>query len=175
MAARMSMASLITRLRMLIHDPAGSAQQFTDDELQAVLDSHRRSTRYAELTPVETITSGGSTQYLEYSAGVGDWEEDEILTNGSWATLTPATNDRVVGRWTFSAHQAAPVLITGKYYDLAGAAGELWETKAAALASTFSFSADGASYQRNQQYEHALAQAERCKRRAWPVVAEMRV
>lgn len=42
-------------------------------------------------------------------------------------------------------------------YDLNQVASELWMEKAAALASVYSFSADGASFQRAQLYDHAVA------------------
>jgi hypothetical protein len=44
-------------------------------------------------------------------------------------------------------------------YDMALAAAEIWEEKSAAIASNFAFDADGASFQKQQQYEHYVAQA----------------
>lgn len=42
-------------------------------------------------------------------------------------------------------------------YDLNQVASEVWMEKAAALANVYSFSADGASFQRAQLYDHAVA------------------
>ena len=44
-------------------------------------------------------------------------------------------------------------------YDLHAAAGDIWEEKAAALATAFDFTADGATYNRSQQYDMMMRQA----------------
>ena len=46
-------------------------------------------------------------------------------------------------------------------YDLNAAAAEGWRWKAARAAERFSFSADGASYNRDQIYQHCMEQAKR--------------
>lgn len=51
-------------------------------------------------------------------------------------------------------------------YDLNGAAAELWEARAGLLAGNFDFTADGATYNRRQAYENAVAQARRYRSRA---------
>jgi len=43
-------------------------------------------------------------------------------------------------------------------YDLHSAAAAIWEEKAAAYAPKFDFTADGASYSRDQQHDHAMQQ-----------------
>jgi hypothetical protein len=44
-------------------------------------------------------------------------------------------------------------------YDLHAAASDLWAEKAGALAGAFDFSADGATFNRSQAYDHARRQA----------------
>lgn len=44
-------------------------------------------------------------------------------------------------------------------YDLHAAAADIWDEKAALLASRFDFSADGGNYSRSQEYEQAMKQA----------------
>ena len=44
-------------------------------------------------------------------------------------------------------------------YDLHAAAGDIWEEKAAALATAFDFTADGATYNRSQQFDMMMRQA----------------
>ena len=44
-------------------------------------------------------------------------------------------------------------------YDINAAAADVWQEKAAAITEDFDFSADGASYQRSQKYQHALEMA----------------
>jgi hypothetical protein len=62
-------------------------------------------------------------------------------------------------------------------YDLHAAAADIWEEKAAALATQFDFASDEQSFKRSQQYEMAMKQARnhRSRRRpktfsgvAWP-------
>ncbi|MCX7670395.1 MAG: hypothetical protein N2439_10020, partial [Anaerolineae bacterium] len=124
MAVRATMADLITRIRLLINDPAGASQVFTDQQVQDALDRHRTEVRYLTLTAAETITAG-AVDYLDYYADVGDWEADEALYDGAYALLTPSAADRLTGHWTFAASQPPPVLITGKHYDVYAAAADL--------------------------------------------------
>jgi len=44
-------------------------------------------------------------------------------------------------------------------YDLNRAAARIWQEKAAALSTNYDYSADGASLQRSQPYQHAMQQA----------------
>lgn len=44
-------------------------------------------------------------------------------------------------------------------YDLAAAASEVWTEKANAVSDNFDFTADGATYHKEQQYKHRLSQA----------------
>jgi len=53
-------------------------------------------------------------------------------------------------------------------YDLAAAAADIWEEKAAALSEEVDASIDGASITRSQAYEHAAAQARRYRGRSRP-------
>jgi hypothetical protein len=113
MAARASMTELITRIRGLIHDPAGTSTTFTDQEIQDALDTWRDETRYLELMPLETLAPTGII-YRDYVAERGAWEADEILVDAAYEPLTPATADRLTGRWTFDDDTPPPVYLTGK-------------------------------------------------------------
>ena len=53
-------------------------------------------------------------------------------------------------------------------YDLNGAAADIWEEKAAAVAACYTFQADGASYQRSNLFDQYMRQAQRCRSRAVP-------
>ncbi len=126
MAARASMADLIGRLRRMIGDPAASAV-WTDEELQDALDARRRDVRYEQLTVAETVQPGGQVVWLDWWAQDGDWESDAKLYGPTYAELTPATSDYLTGHWTFAAHQAGPVYVVGKTYDMPGAAADVLE------------------------------------------------
>ena len=51
-------------------------------------------------------------------------------------------------------------------YDLYLAASNIWAEKAAILSSQFSFSADGASFQIGQQYDHAMTLSDRFRQQS---------
>lgn len=149
--ARASMASLITQIRTMVYDPAGDSQTFSDDEIQSFLDEHQTEVRYASLTPVETIQSGGTVVYLTYRAPWGWWEDSVSLVDGDYDTLTPDSEDLQVGRWTFAEDTDEPVYIVGYRYDVYGAAVDLLTVWAARYRETFDFTADGLTVRRNQQ------------------------
>ena len=112
----------------MIQDQPGDRQIWDDDDLQDALDNHRRETRYARLREIETIQPNGSVQFLNYAAGVGQWEKGASLTDASFNILTTGiTEDLLTGRWTFDAMPNRPVKVTGWYYDLSGAAAEIVE------------------------------------------------
>ena len=74
--ARATMATLITRLRTQIHDTAGTAQVFADDELQELLDSRRVDIYDEPMLSIPQVSSGGTVTYYEFAArGYGDLED----------------------------------------------------------------------------------------------------
>lgn len=154
MPVRTSMADLIARVRRYIGDPAGTSQYFADEDVQDQLDEHRFTARYAPLMAAPTLQQGALYNYLDYYASVGNWESDEQLTWVNFATLTPATADRISGHWTFdlpAPGEYPPVYITGKFYDLNATAADLLEQWAAFLASTtYDTTADGLTFRRSQ-------------------------
>lgn len=168
---RPSMAALITQVRLLIADPAGSGQAFSDDEIQTALDRYQTVVRYAPLHPEPTLLPTGVAEYRDYFANRGDWEADEQLVDASWNTLTPATSDRQTGHWTFaSPGQNPPVYIVGKTYDLYAAAADLLEAWAAKLKLEYDFSTDGQSFQRSLKVKAMLLLAREYRRLQLPTI-----
>ncbi|MBX6770878.1 MAG: hypothetical protein IRY83_04080 [Chloroflexi bacterium] len=166
------MVELIARTRLLIGDPAGAEQTFTDDEVQAALDRYQTVVRYAPLHPEPTPLPTGLVEYRDYYAGLGDWEADEQLYDAAWTALTPVTSDRLTGHWTFaSPGQNPPLFILGKVYDVYGAAADLLEQWAAKVKQEFDFSTDGQSFQRSQKLRALLDLAREYRRRQRPSVA----
>ena len=166
MAIRASMSDLIAKTRLLIGDPAGATQQFTDQTVQDQLDRHRTDVRYELLTPLVTL-SPTSFEYLDYYSKDGYWESDYTLLGPGYVDLTSSTT--AVELLTDTAHftfavgsgpgQIPPVFLAGKTYDVYGASADLLEMWAALLARAFAFSADGGSFQRNQQTPALLSLA----------------
>lgn len=163
MTVRLSMADLIARVRLLIHDAAGAGQVFDDQAVQDALDAHRIDVRYLELEAVVTLAPTG-TQYLDYYADRGAWEADETLLDGGYNTLVPDTADRLTGHWTFAASQNPPVYIVGKSYDVYATAADLLEAWAAREKLSFDVDADGARFKRSQKAARLLELAQTYRR-----------
>ncbi len=167
------MADLITRVRLLINDPAGASPVFSDQEVQDALDRHRSDVRYLELTPAETVAPGGAVSYLDYYADRGDWEADEALYDSTYAALAPSASDRLTGHWTFAADTDPPVYLVGKSYDVYAAAADLLEAWAAREKMAFDFDADGQGFKRSQKVQMLLAMAREYRRQQRPVSVGM--
>ena len=170
--ARTTMSSLIDRVRRLVNDPAGADEVWTDDEIQEWLDAHRDEVIEVELAYATQLISG-VTVVLEYAAEMGDWEDDAALTDANGGTLTPDSENLVVGRWSFDTHQQPPIYLTGRSYDVYAAAADAMEARAAQVALAFDFSADGATYHRSQQGEALLRLAKQYRGRSRVTVARM--
>ena len=183
MAVRSTCLTLIHRLRRYAGDPYSHTQFFSDDDLQDILDRHRIPWRQWELTPERTMTQGGIWSFTDYFARgeggavqIGDWELGYALQWGDWSSLTPATSDENTGHWTFNLAapgQMPPVFITGYSYDLAGAAVECWESRAASLWAKFDATSQGMTARRSQMYDHCCDRAEHFRMQQEPQIAQL--
>ena len=162
------MAELISTLRKLTN---ASASDFTDDQVQEFLDARRVEVRRARL--VTTPDSNG--EYHDYYSAFGNWEQDAVIEDGAGNAVTPTTSEWLVGHWGFTSNTPPPLFITGKAYDVYGAAADLLEAWAARVVLEFDFEADGASYKRHQKQKALLTLATQYRRLSWPqVVAQHR-
>ena len=167
--ARVTMATLITRTRVLIGDPVGASQQFSDDQVQDALDAHRTDARQGRLIPQPTYSAPGSYAfYYDYYAPLPAWESDWIIQDATRTTVVPATSDEITGHFTFTVQRIPPLYITGKAYDRYGAAVDLIEAWSGAVATQFDFSTDQQDFSRSQKQKGLLALADVYRRRAWP-------
>ena len=196
MPVRSTMTALITKVRLMVADPAGASQQFDDQTIQDYLDETRDDIRYLALSIAPTIANTASTSnqpetiYADYySDGYQWWESDVVLqgtnttTGVSWIVLTPAASDYIVGHWQFELTpfvngtvpgQYPPVFCTGKVYDLNSVAATLIDLKVVALAAcSFDFSSDGQSFRRSQVIDALCKAADGYRRKAKPKVAKM--
>jgi len=172
--SRGSMADLITRLRFMIGDPwiAGTppTSTFTDNQLQDALDHHRTDVIQDRLIGRLTFTTSGA-EWLDYQARWGFWEDDVLIADSTWAEVTPDTADLLTGHWTFTASEIPPLFITGKAYDLYGAAVEIleaWQGIVRTAGEIVSFSEDGQSFTRAAKGTGIAALAEEYRRKALP-------
>jgi hypothetical protein len=157
--ARDSLLPIISRVRDLIDDPGGEGQAFNDAAIAEALDGRKVEARYMPLTEIPTFRPGGVTEYLQFVAPLGNWEEGAEVVNSSYVPLTPETIDLVTGRWSFLTEPRLPVMLSGFTHDLHGAAGDLLLTRATKEACAYDVSADGLNLSRSQKAEAYRQQA----------------
>jgi len=192
---RNTMADLITKVRLMINDPAGASQQFTDGQIQDALDSYVEVVRYLPLTIAPSIVNTASTNNLPstifadyYSEGYTWWEGDAVIqgqvlpSGASWKVLTPTSSDYLTGNWTFEVDvfntgtipgQMSPVFITGKCYDIYAASADLLEFWSATLVGAYDVTVDGQVLRRSQLPQAKLTMAQYYRRRSKPRIAHV--
>lgn len=172
---RGTMVDLIARTRLLIGDPSGASQQFTDDNIQDFLDETREDVQYEVLDAKPTFTTTGLL-WNDYYSTYEHWEQGETLIWSNFATLTPITPtiaDRIIGHWAFN-NQLPPVMIAGKAFDLWNVAANLLEMRAAGQAfNLFNMTIDGRNLQLNQIVQSWLTLAKQYRSRARPRVVRI--
>ena len=192
MAVRTTMASLITKVRSLINDPAGGSQVWQDQDIQDQLDRTRFDIRYEQLTPGPTILNAASTNnqpgviWADYYSRYQWWEDDVVLqgvnvgTSAAWIVLTPAASENFYGHWQFETSvftigtvpgQYPPVFATGKSFDVYMAAANLLEMWAAKYALSYAFTADGQTFHREQVLANLTKMAQTYRAQARVVTA----
>ena len=194
MSVRPTMSQLISRVRLLIGDPAGPNQQFADQDVQDTLDEAVDFLRYEPLKIAPTIVNTASTNnqaqtiFINYFSTYQWWEQDAVVLGYSggaaWVVLTPSQVDYINGHWWFEPAanefttptvpgQLPPVFATGKVYDVYSAAADLLDIWAGTLAAAYHISANGKSLHREQMFEHKMKLAARYRMNAKPKVAKL--
>jgi hypothetical protein len=196
MAVRTSMNQIITRIRLMIFDPAGTNQFFQDQDIQDSCDECVEFIRYEPLAIAPTIINTASTNnqpsviFIEYLSRYQWWEQDAVVqginipTNAAWVVLTPSQVDYINGRFWFepSANeftaptipgQYPPVFCTGKVHDIYAASAVLLDFWGAALASKYDVTADGQTMRRSQLMLAKMTLAEQYRRKAKPKATQM--
>jgi hypothetical protein len=163
MAARVSMTTIISKIRELINDT--SSATWTDDQIQDTADRRRVRANYHQLIAEPTKTTSG-TSYLTFTAPFGDWETDAQLYDGTYATDTADTEDHLAGRWTFVAEPDYPMYLVGWSHDVYGVAADLLEMELSNLGRQYDFAADGGSYTRSQKYQNLRLLADQYRNRS---------
>lgn len=164
MTVRSTMASIISRIRILINDPPGASQQFTDQTIQDVLDDSRVDVSNQALTAYPTY-SGSTISYFDYYSSGGSWEDGYILKQYLTVTVTPSSVEPIVGHFTFAASTLPPVFITGNYHDCYRAAADLLERRAAMWTTAYNANTDGQSMSRSQVMPALLKLADSYRRK----------
>jgi hypothetical protein len=163
---RTGMDDLITVVRGLIHDPA-TGGLFSDLDIQQALDRYRSDEFYVQLaSPWETaIDENGqpNTTWKHFYAPHQSWDKDWTLYGPSRLPLDPEAEnvvaDELNGLWTFpDGHTKFYVLLTGRNYDIYGAAVLLLKRAVAGLVDDFDVrTPEGTSMTRSQKSAQRLA------------------
>lgn len=181
MAARDGMSDLITRLRGMTD--AGTADYtlaggtyWTDDQLQSVLD-RRRMDVYREKLITQEEYSNGTAFYHNYyfcesdverlASGTVAWRVENsagsVMGTGSYTANYDSTHIR------FAADQGGSAYwLSYRKYDIERAAADVWEQKAASVASRFDIKTDNHDLKRSQLRASYLQMAQIHKGRAKP-------
>lgn len=164
---RSTMTSLVTRVRLLVGDPAGAAQFYADDTVQDALDEHRLDVRYYSLVTKPTFEVGQAAEWHDYydQRYRGAWEDDVVFASSSYAALTPDTSENLTGHWAFTLSQPPPVYLSGKTYDVYAAAADLVEQRASRVMLDFDVTSDRQSVLRSQKHKMLLEQAKTLRKK----------
>ena len=177
-AGRAGMSDLISRWRRMVDD--GGTAVWTADEAQELLDTFRTDVYGHELTPAPQHVSG-TTVFKVHLAAFENLETAASGTagfrlydaNGS-AISSGFTADYLRGIFTFAADQRGSArYVDARSYDLNAAAAAGWREWMASKASLYRFSADGASYDRNQWFAHCAQMAAYYDRLSKPSVTTL--
>ena len=176
--ARATMTDLIARLRRLLGEPASAdpdcPSAWSDNDLQTALDQHRVEVRYLPMAPEETVSPGGAISYLDFhSVPYRNWESSPVLTDATGTVLTASASELETGHFTFATSQLLGVRITGKSYDLYGAAADVLEMHAASVAGRYDFKSGDQSFSRSQHHKHLLGLVEAYRRKQRPRTVTM--
>ncbi|MBI4496850.1 MAG: hypothetical protein HY689_02985 [Chloroflexi bacterium] len=187
MTARSGMAVLIDQVRTLTQASTaeytlGTASFWDDDHVQELLDGHRVDVYRELLTPIPKHVGGGSIQWLEYRSQFRNLEQTDggtavfIVEDSTGADSGTAnwTADYQRGIVTFTADQrGTSYFLTGRAYDLYGAAADLLTAWAAREKLQFDFSTDGQRFHRSQKVKMLMQMAVEYRRQQWPRTAAM--
>ncbi len=165
--ARSGMADIVSDLRAMTDASAedyevAGVPYWTDAQLQRILDKHRTDLKWSEMEAQEEASGA----YLDYSVGFGNLESTAGAfavqdVNGNDISSSLYSVDYQRGVITFlSDTGGTQYFVTGRSYDLEGAAAEVWKMKQSHYASAVNFSTKVHTIARSQLYEHAREMAE---------------
>jgi hypothetical protein len=148
--ARASMADLISLVRTQFLNDVGSVL-FTDDQIQAALDTHRLDVFQLRLDVADDVQPNQYIYWKDFYAELNWFEADAQLQDHNFQYVTADVAEPLIGHWHFNASQIIPLYVTGKHYDVYGAAVDLlmwWKSK---LKLEVDFMDSGRTYQRMQR------------------------
>lgn len=165
MAVRTSMTEIISFLRVMVGDTA-APQEFSDQNIQDICDQDRSWWRIVPLDAVHSIAPGGILTFKDFYASTGTFENDVILQDNVWNTVTPATSDLSEGHWTFTVQPLWPIYLTGKLYDMNAIAADICEMWAARFVKKHDNESGQFKNTRGQWHNHMVRQARMFRQQA---------
>lgn len=174
MPLRSTMSALIYQTRLMIGDPSGINQVFTDQDIQDAMDMYQFWERYVLLNKQASIQPGGKRIWTDFFADANNWEADVQLVDANYNVLTPTTSDFIIGHWTFSAGVSTGVVwLVGKSYDINASAADVLDMWIGKLKLGYDFKAQGVEYSRSQRIAALQEMADRYRAKAIPMSINM--
>ena len=136
-------------------------EYWSDEEIQRVLDRHKREYIH-ELMDAQPTYESGTTVFKQYLLGATNVEGGTVVfrVEDTAGTVSGYTVDYTRGIVTFSTDQSGKAFYwSGFAYDLDAAAADIWRMKAAHATELVDFSTDGHSVKRSQQAQQYLTMA----------------
>ena len=136
-------------------------EYWSDEEIQRVLDRHKREYIH-ELMDAQPTYESGTTVFKQYLLGATNVEGGTVVfrVEDTAGTVSGYTVDYTRGIVTFSTDQSGKAFYwSGFAYDLDAAAADIWRMKASHVAGLVDFSTDGHSVKRSQQAQAYLNMA----------------
>lgn len=130
--ARSTMVDLITLMRtQFLNDP--DSVVFSDDQIQAAYDAHRKDVFQLKLEVADDIQPTGVIFWRDFYADINWWENGVQLQDHNFHYVTAdSLVEPLIGHWQFTASQIIPVYATGRYFDVYATAVDLlmwWKSK----------------------------------------------
>jgi hypothetical protein len=184
---RTTMTNLIAELRGMTN--AGSADYtiagatyWTYEQLQNILDRHRKEVVRDELEELEEVGVGGTLITTRYYSHYGNYESMSgttlfYLQNAAGSAVATATYtpDYFRGEVVFTSNTlGSAYYLTGRSYNMNAAAADVWERKASQAASAaYSWSTDNMRVDKSGLRKEALEQARYYRSLAGPTSVTM--
>jgi hypothetical protein len=158
---RATMTDLILELRGMseagVNDYTVAGVAFwSDKHLQDILDKKQTEVDYEQMDIFST-RAGSIYEYKEYYTGHTNWEGTPTIRDGYGSSIvgTLYTFEPVSGEVEFTDDQYGSArFISGYYYDVNGAAAEVWRKKMGNAAKMYDFSTDRHNLARSQYMDH---------------------
>lgn len=171
--ARNGMSNLIQRVRLLASAgtadlTAGTVAYWTDNQIQDLLDQYRQDLNRIQLDYEGEYIGGGTIQYRDYYAPVGNLEEAESGTvywrvedvDGSAIGTASYSVDYIAGLIRFTADTGGTeYYLRARSYDLNRVAADIWRARAGSVSAFYSFQADNQEFKRSDWFRHCMDMA----------------